>query len=107
MSASQAKIKEVREQKKALLEQQRELQAEADAGKEERKVARKAQAQARKDVREHKAAVRDISAKIYTTFSEGDSEEVNTLADELMESATSLVSAVRSFGSASEELEDL
>ena len=107
MSTSQAKLKEIREQKKALLEEQKTLQAEADAGKEERKGARKAQAQARKDVRTHKSAVRDISAKIYTTFSEGDSAEVNILADELIESATSLVSAVRSFGSASEELEVL
>lgn len=107
MSASQAKLKEIREQKKLLLEEQKTLQAEADAGKEERKGARKAQAQARKDVRTHKSAVRDTSAKIYTAFSEGDSAEVNTLADELMESATSLVSAVRSFGSASEELEGL
>jgi predicted nuclease with TOPRIM domain len=107
MSASQTELKEIREQKKALLEKQRELQAKADEGKEERKVARKEQAEARKTVREHKSAVRDLSANIYSTFSTGDAEAVNTLADELMESSTKLVEAVRSFGSASEKLEEL
>lgn len=107
MSASQAELKEIREQKKALLEKQRELQAKADEGKEERKAARKAQADARKEVREHKSAVRDLSAKIYSNFSDGDAEEINTLADELMESSTKLVEAVRSFGAAAEKLEEL
>lgn len=107
MSASQAELKEIREQKKTLLEKQRELQAKADEGKEERKAARKEQAEARKAVREHKSAVRDLSAKIYSTFSDGDAGEINTLADELMESSTKLVETVRAFGAASEKLEDL
>ena len=107
MASSQDELKQIREQKKALLEKQRELQAQVEAGKGERKAARKVQSQARKDVRENKGAVRALSAKIYSTFSYGSAEEVNQLADALMESSTKLVETVRAFGSASEEIEGL
>ena len=107
MASSQDELKAIREQKKALLEKQRELQAQADAGKEERKAARKVQAQARKDIREQKSEVRDLSANIYSCFSEGSAAEVNELADALMEASTKLVETVRAFGAASEEIEGL
>jgi len=107
MASSQDELKAIREEKKVLLEKQRALQAQADKGKDERKAARKVQAQARKDVRDQKSEVRDLSANIYSTFSTGTAEEVNTLADELMEASTTLVETVRSFGVAAEEIEGL
>lgn len=107
MSNKLEELKKLRAEKKALREQEKALREEVDAGKEERKAARKQQAEARKQVREHKAAVRDLNAKIYSTFSEGNSEEVNELADQIMEANSSLVSAVRSFAEAAEQIENL
>lgn len=105
--ATHDELKEVREQKKALLEKQRELQAKADEGKEERKAARKQQAESRKEVRKLKSTVRDLNASVYGVFSTGTSEEVKELADELEKTSAQLVAAVRSFAEGAETLEEL
>ena len=53
--ASTAELKKIKEQRKALLEQERQLAAELNEGKEERKAASKTQAEARKAILEEKA----------------------------------------------------
>ena len=98
MSAKQSKMKEIQAQKKALLEEQRTLREELDSTKEERKEQRTNRAQARKDARESKSEVRELSAKVNSTFKTGDPDAIDTLADEIMEAATAMVTNIRKFG---------
>ena len=98
-------LKKINEQKKELAAQQKALREELDATKEQRKEARKVQAQSRKDVQEQKATLRDLSAKIYPAFSGGDVEEIETLADEIMENAAKLSATVRKFAEAGKDPE--
>ena len=98
MSAKQSKMKEIQAQKKALLEEQRTLREELDSTKEERKEQRTNRAQARKDARESKSEVRELSAKVNSTFKTSDPDAIDSLADEIMEAATSLVTNIRKFG---------
>lgn len=93
-------LRELREQKKALLEKQRELLAKADEGKEERKAFRKTQTEARKAVMVGKKEVRELSAKIFDTFSKGSAEDILELAENLAAATEDLSNAVRSFGEA-------
>lgn len=99
------RLKQIAEQKKALLEEQRALRAEQEETKEERKAARKVQSQARKDIIPQKAAIRDLCASVYSTFSKGGSEPVGKLADDLMEAATTLAGTIRSFAEAEKTME--
>ena len=96
-------LKKINEQKKELAAKQKELREELDANKEQRKAARKVQAQCRKDVQGDKAEVRDLSAKVYEVFSTGDAEAVDALADSIMEAATKLSATVRAFAQAQKE----
>lgn len=98
LKALNANAKEINEQRKALRE-------ELDANKENRKEARKTQAQCRKDVIGGKKSLRDLSAKIYDIFSGGDAEEINGLADEIMEAGTALSATVRAFAEAQEKFD--
>ncbi len=98
-------LKKINAQKKVLAEEAKTLRGQLDATKEERKEARKAQAEARKDVRDQKASLRDLSAKIYETFSSGDAEAVAKLADDITESAAVLAATVRKFADASKDPE--
>jgi len=97
MSAKQSKMKEIQAQKKTLLEEQRTLREELDSTKEERKEQRTNRAQARKDARESKSEVRELSAKVNTTFKTSDPDAIDTLADEIMEAATAMVTNIRKF----------
>ena len=100
-------LKALNAQKKALNDKQKELREELNANKTERVEARKAQAAARKAALEQKAKLRDLTAKTYNTFSKGTAEEINKLADDIMEVAAELSGTVRKFGKASTTLEDL
>lgn len=94
-------LKQVREQKKQLLERQRELQVKVDETKEERRIFVSQQAEARKNVRIYKTNVRTLSAEIYNTFKVGTAEDVLSLAEELSVASSKLTEAVKSFGEAS------
>lgn len=107
MASKAEQLKEINAQKKALAERQKTLREELDKTKTERSVARKAQAEVRKEVRDQKSDLRDVTVKVYEVFSKGDSEAVDKLADEIMESATELASTIRKFAEASTTLEDL
>lgn len=98
-------LKEISAQKKALADKQKTLRAELDETKEERKEARKVQAQCRKDIIPQKAVLRDLSAAVYGTFSEADVDAVNKLADDIMNAATELAGTIRSFAEAAKEPE--
>lgn len=100
-------LKAINAKKKELAEQQKALREELNETKSERIEARKAQAEARKAVRDQKSELRDMTAKIYTVFSEGNSEAINTLADGIIEVATELAGTVRNFAEASSTLEEL
>jgi hypothetical protein len=101
------KLKEVTAQKKTLSEQQRQLRDDLNSTLDDRKNARKVQARARKNVRENKAEIRSVTAKIYDHFSIGDPEAISDLADEIMEIACELSGNIRIFSEAAEVLEDL
>lgn len=101
------KLKQIRQEKRELLERQRELQAKADETKEERKAFRTQIAEARKDARTHKSTVRILAASINECFKNGDAEEILALADELSTATENLVLAIRSFGEATDELRKL
>lgn len=105
--ATKEELKEIREQKKLLAERHRALLAASNEGKEERKAMRKQQAEARKQVRDHKTEVRVLSAVVYKVFSEGTPEEILKLADDVAEAGEKLSAAIRSFGEASVELSKL
>lgn len=95
-----AELKKLNDEAKAMNEKRKALREELEATKEERKAARATQAQCRKDVREQKAKVRDLTAKVYEVFSTGDADQVEALADELMEASSALSATVRKFGEA-------
>jgi len=107
MSSKQEELKKLTAEKKELAAKQAAIREELDKTKAERKEARTAQAAARKEVRERKSELRDLSAKVYTTFSSGDSDAINQLADDVMEAATALATTIRSFGEANETLDEL
>jgi len=100
------KLKAITAEKKELAAKQKALREELDKGKDVRKVARGIMAQCRKDVRDQKAKVRDLCAKIYSTFSENDVEAIEELADNIMEAATEVTGTVRKFATALKDPED-
>lgn len=100
-------LKQVREQKKQLLERQRELQVKVDATKEERRILVSQQTEARKNVRTYKTNVRTLSAEIYGTFKNGSAEDVLELAEELSVASSKLAEAVKSFGEAARAISKL
>lgn len=100
-------LKKLREQKKALIEAQRQLVSDLDATREERKAARAAQAEARSEVKVFKGQLRNLSAEIYDVFSKGSVEDVTQLAADIEDSSADLAQAVRKFAAAAEQLEEL
>lgn len=100
-------LKTLNAEKKALNEKQKALREELNANKTERIDARKVQAEARKSVIEQKADLRDLTAKTYSTFSKGSAEDVNKLADEIMEVAAELAGTIRKFAEATVTLNEL
>ena len=103
MTNKAAQLKEVNAKAKVLREEQKALRAELDAGKETRKEARKIQAQCRKDVAGHKASLRKLEASVYETFSGGDTDTLDELADAIMEDAAALAGCVRKFAEAGKD----
>ena len=105
MSTKLEQLKKLNAEKKALAEKSKALREELNATKDQRNEARKSQAQARKDVRTGKASIRDLCASIYNTFSKGTPEEIESLADGIMESASELAGTVRKFAEATKDPE--
>jgi predicted nucleic acid-binding Zn-ribbon protein len=101
----QEELKKLNAEKKRINDEQKALREKLNAGKAERAEARKAQAACRKDAVSQKAALRDISAKIYSTFKDGSQEAVGKLADELMEVSAELAGTIRKFGETCESEE--
>lgn len=101
--SDQAELKKLAAEKKELNDKQKALREKLNAGKAERAEARKVQAAARKEVTAQKAAIRDLSAKIYSTFKEGNAENINKLADSIMEVSAELAGTVRKFAVTCEE----
>ena len=100
-------LKAINAQKKELADQQKVLRDELNESKTERTDARKVQAAARKAVQGQKAELRDITAKVYESFSKSDSEALGKLADEVVEVATELAGTIREFAEAAAVLEGL
>lgn len=100
-----AELKKINAEKKALAEKQKALREELDATKEERKQARAAKSEARKQAREIKGTLRDLTATVLPTFKKGSTEEVEQLADNIMEVASELAGTIRKFAEASKDPE--
>lgn len=104
---SSKELKEIREEKRRLLERQRELQAKSDEKKDERKTLRSQIAEARKDARAFKSELRELSAKIQDTFKSEAADDILELSYQLQTTGDNLAAAVRVFGEASQELANL
>lgn len=102
--SDQAELKKVNEAKKKLNEEAKALREKLNAGKAERAENRKTQAACRKDSTAQKAALRELSAKVYSTFKDGDKDAISKLADEIMEVSAELAGTVRKFAETCEEL---
>lgn len=102
--SKQDELKKVNAEKKTLNDKAKALREELNAGKAERAQARKAQAACRKDSTAQKAALRELSAKVYNTFKTGDSEAISKLADAIMEVSAELAGTVRKFAETCDEL---
>ena len=98
-------LKQINAEKKALAEKQKALREELDATKEQRKELRTAKADARKQAREIKGNLRDLTATVLPTFKKGSVEEIEKLADEIMEVASELSGTIRKFAEASKDPE--
>jgi len=96
---SQKTEKELVEERRKLAEKLKEIRNAKNANKEERKNARTANAVLRKELIPQLASVRDnVSGKmVFNTFSKGTSEEINKLADEVINSAAVVAESIRSF----------
>ncbi len=104
--STREQLKEVKAKRKALLEQEREMAAKLNEGKEERKAARKEQAAARKLINTQRSALRDLLATTYEATKDG-SDACQNLADEIVEKSSELASTLRAFATAAEALEEL
>lgn len=98
-------LKKITAEKKALAERQKALRAELSKNKESRKNSRSVQAQSRRDVQIQNKKLRDLQATVYKTFSSGDLDAIDTLADKLIEAGTALATTVRNFADASRKAE--
>lgn len=105
MSNKMEELKEINAKKKALTEKQKALREELDATKEQRKERRAAKSEARKQAREIKGNLRDLTATVLPTFKKGSVEEVEQLADNIMEVASELAGTIRKFAEASKDPE--
>lgn len=105
MSNKMDELKKINAEKKALAEKQKTLREELNATKEERKEARAAKSEARKEVKGVKADLAKLTASTYDVFSKGSVEEVEQLADNIMEVASELAGTIRKFAEASKDPE--
>ena len=105
MPTKQEQLKAINAPKKELADKQKTLREELNATKDQRKEAREAKVTARKNTKEMKSELRDISSSILNVFKSNNVEEIETLADEVMEVATKLAESIRSFAEASKEPE--
>tara|TARA_R110000822_G_scaffold84867_3_gene199015 strand:+ start:813 stop:1136 length:324 start_codon:yes stop_codon:yes gene_type:complete len=106
MSTKQEQLKAINLQKKELAEQQKALREELSSTKEQRKESRESKVLARKNTKAIKADLRVISSSILNVFKNNDVEEIEALADEVMETSTKLVESIRAFAEASKEPEE-
>lgn len=104
--STREELNEVKAKRKALLEQERAMTAQLEEGKEDRKIARKAQAAARKEINVNRGALRELLSTTYEATKTG-SDACNELADSLTEKVAALSSTLREFAKAAEELEEL
>lgn len=98
-------LKKINAEKKALAEKQKALREELDATKEQRKAQRTAKYEARKQAREIKGNLRDLTTTVLPTFKKGSVEEIEQLADNIMEVASELAGVIRKFAEASKDPE--
>lgn len=103
MSNKMDQLKEINAEKKRLAEKQKILRGELEATKEQRKQARSDKAEARRDTIEVKGNLRSLTANVLPTFKTGTVEEVEQLADSIMEAASELSGIIRKFAEASKD----
>lgn len=107
MASKQEQLREINIQRKELADKQKALRESLNETKEERKSARKVQAQCRKDVRGEKAYIRELTAKVYDTFTHGTIEDVQAIANEITEASAKLADTIQKFAQASIDMEEL
>lgn len=107
MSSTQEQLIKLSRQKKLIATKQKQLRVEFNKGRVERTEANKVKATARKAVRETKTELRELGATIYSEFSRGDTEALDTLADNIETLSAKLVNTVRSFAEAQDKIDGL
>ena len=100
MSTKQEQLKVINAKAKTLREEQKALREELNATKGDRKEARTTKAAARKSARKIKGQLRDLTAKVLTTLKKGTPEDIENLADEIIECSSQLSAVVRKFAEA-------
>lgn len=105
MSNKMEELKKINAEKKALAEKQKALRKELEATREQRKVNRSTKAKCRVDIRDVKSELASYTASIHPLLSKGSVEEVEKLADSIMEVASELAGIIRKFAEASKDPE--
>lgn len=105
MTDVKQKLKTIKEQKKLLAKEQKEINLLLEGSKAERALARKTQAICRKESHEAKSELNKLLVKLYPTYSKGTSEEVSELAKSIADKSAELTNSMEAFAKASSELE--
>lgn len=107
MSNKMAELKKINAEKKALAEKQKALRVELEATKEGRKEVRSIRATCRKEVLEHKATLRELTTKIFESFSNCENEEIAKLAEDIKVAGTALSDSVKKFAEADDGVSEV
>jgi hypothetical protein len=105
MSNQLAQLKQITADKKALSEQQKSLRGQLEASKVQRKENRSLKSKARSEVQGVKSALSKLTSSIYPAFSAGDNDELHSLAINITDIATELVTLIEDFASACKDPE--
>ncbi len=105
MSNKAEQLKQINAEKKALAKKQKILREELDATKEQRKERRSIKVKCRIDIKAKKTELASCTTSIYPLLSKGTIEDVEELADNIMEVASELAGIIRKFAEASKDPE--
>lgn len=107
MTTSASKLKEIKEQTKKLNAEAKTLQKTLDGSKSERNECRVKVAQARKAIRASKKEIRELSATIDHVLHSTDTTKIEKVADDILEHAATLASALREFKTGTDKLKGM
>lgn len=105
--SKQDQLKAKNAEAKALAAERKALREEVNASKGERSEARTEQAATRKAARAFKSELAKMTASVNDVFKSGNSEAIIELADAISNKSAELSGAIRKFGEAQEQLQNI